>query len=138
MSNQLFALQGVNNTPWNIIHTQSIVYIKSHILKSEEFAHTPQMHAKRYGEIHIVRLLDFSTIDTNSFEKLKSFKPKKYFDNLLKDTNEFISVSQSAIVNIKFIDKIDKKNFQLYMRDGETIQVSEHRMSALFSKFIKI
>lgn len=131
----LLAFQGVNYSPLTVINVQHILYVKTHIMEMEASDSSSLVKAKRYGEIHIVHVEKLPD-QPAPFGLIKSYRSKRYFDELLKEYGCFFSISQSATVNLHFIEKINKRNSSVMMHDGASIAVSEHRMDSLLRLFI--
>lgn len=116
--------------------------IRKHFEENEEILH--RVVIKKKGKIHVISTEkidyleaqdDYVMIYTNSDRFLKQ-QTMKYFEKHL-DTEMFIRVHRSYIVNIQSIDRIEpyeKTNFILILKNDSKVPVSRNGMQVLKEK----
>jgi len=116
--------------------------IKKHLEDSDEVIH--RVVIKKSGKIHVISTMDINYLEaqddyvmiyTDSERFLKQ-QTMKYFEKHL-DSEQFIRVHRSYIVNVQCIERIEpyeKTNYVLILKDGNKIPVSRTGMQVMKEK----
>lgn len=120
---------GSKNGLFTIVDVNHILYVKNEKLSDKE---------SKNSVPRIVYLNDGYRKLENKYDFIIGNRTKRHYDDLLLIYENFFNASQSALINIHFIHKIDSGNAMVIMKDGNEIPVTHERMPALNKMFNKV
>lgn len=116
--------------------------IRKHLEESDEVIH--RVVIKKSGKIHVISTADINYLEAQddyvmlytANERFLKQQTMKYFEKHL-DSDQFIRVHRSYIVNVQRIERIEpyeKTNYIIILKDGNKIPVSRSGMQVMKEK----
>jgi len=84
--------------------------------------------------IYIEADSNYSIVHLNNHEKITVSKVLREFEELLP-TDQFVRIHKSSIINLNYLKEYNSKNgLQVFLKNGESINISRRRASDFFEK----